>query len=160
MWRSIPGLALALVAAGAAAEPSPHPGVADPIAFMAARYADYRGGNPRVLAIDDYASARLRGHLYAFDQAAGGQEVDSLDFWIDGTDGVLTGLGLTLEPQRRADRQTIIARFRNRDRPVTLRFHFIREGGSWYLDEAVKPGRRGWTLTGRLAMRPTDPPNP
>jgi hypothetical protein len=49
-------------------------------------------------ALDTYASVRL----YAFDQAAGGQEVDSLDFWV-GEEGEwsLAGLGLTLEPARR-----------------------------------------------------------
>jgi hypothetical protein len=149
MWTLLLGFALAAV------EPAAHPGVADPIAFMRARYAEYRSGNVRVLALDTYASARLRGRLYAFDQAAGGQEVDSLDFWV-GEEGEwsLTGLGLTLEPTLHSGRRTVTARFRNRGRPVVLHFRFVRERGAWYLDEVVRPGRRGWTLSGRLAMRP------
>jgi len=81
--------------------------------------------------------------------------VDSLDFWV-GEQGAwsLAGLGLTLEPARRPDRQTVTARFRNNGRPVVLHFRFVRERGAWYLDEVVRPGRRGWTLSGRLAMRP------
>lgn len=161
MWKLV--LALALAAAGTAAEPPVHPGVADPIAFMRDRYAEYLSGNVRVLALDSYASERLRAHLYAYDEAAGGQEVDELDFWV-GEPGQwsLRGLGLTLEPARRPDRQTVTARFRNRGRPVVLHFRFVRERGAWYLDEVVRPGRRGrgWTLSGRLALRPTAPPNP
>ena len=152
MWKLILAAALALAPAGAAAESA---GVADPVAFMRARYGEYLSGNVRVLALDTYASARLRARLYAFDEAAGGQEVDSLDFWV-GEEGEwsLAGLGLTLEPARRPDRRTVTARFRNEGRPIVLHFRFVREGGAWYLDEVVRPGARGWTLSGRLAMRP------
>jgi hypothetical protein len=157
MWKLLLGFALALAPAGTRAEPAGHPGVADPVAFMRARYREYLSGDVRVLALDTYASARLRERLYAFDEAAGGQEVDSLDFWV-GEEGewALAGLGLTLAPARRPDRRTVTARFRNNGRPVVLHFQFVRERGAWYLDEVVRPGRRGrgWTLTGRLAMRP------
>lgn len=149
MWTLILGAALAL------AEPAGHPGVADPVAFMRARYAEYLGGTVRVLALDTYASARLRARLYAFDEAAGGQEVDSLDFWVgEPGEWSLTGLGLTLESPRHPGRQTVTARFRNGGRPVILHFRFVRARGAWYLDEVVRPGRRGWTLSGRLGMRP------
>ena len=94
MWASIAALAASL----GAGEPEPYPGLADPIAFMAARYGEYRRGHRPALATDGYASERLRRHLYAFDEAAGGQELDSLDFWIDDRDDwALSGLGLTLE---------------------------------------------------------------
>jgi hypothetical protein len=143
------------------AEPVPYPGIADPVAFMSARYGEYRRGVRPSLPADTYASARLRRHFYAADEAAGGEEVDSLDFWIDDPDEwVLSGLGLTLEPARTVDRQTVTARFRNEGRGVLLRFHFVREDGRWWLDEVVKPGRRGWTLTQRLAIRPRARPNP
>lgn len=149
MWTLLLGFALAAI------EPAGQPGVADPVAFMRARYGEYLSGNVRALALDTYASARLRARLYAFDEAAGGQEVDSLDFWV-GELGQwsLTGLGLTLEPPRRPGRQTVTARFRNGGRSVVLHFRFVRERGAWYLDEVVRPGRCGWTLSGRLAMRP------
>ena len=85
---------------------------------MRARYAEYLSGNVRVLALDTYASARLRARLYAFDEAAGGQEVDSLDFWV----GELGEWSLTRprphpRAARRPDRQTVTARFRNRGPP-------------------------------------------
>jgi hypothetical protein len=163
LWKLISGAALALAPAAAAAEPAGHAGVADPVAFIRARYAEYLSGDVRGVALDTYASKRLRALLYAFDEAAGGQEVDSLDFWV-GEPGnwSLAGLGLTLEPARRPDRRIVTARFRNRARPVVLHFQFVRERGAWYLDEVVRPGMRGrgWTLSGRLAMRPAAPPPP
>ncbi|HYD14116.1 MAG TPA: hypothetical protein VEC11_14815 [Allosphingosinicella sp.] len=155
MWTPILALAVAL----GRAEPPAYPGVADPMAFVAARYGEYQHGN-RTIALDSYASTRLRRLLHAFDEAAGGEELDGADFWIDGVDWRLAGLDLALEPRRRPDRQTVTARFRNLSRPVLLRFHFVREGGRWFLDEVVRPGRRGWTLTGRLARRPRGRPNP
>ena len=151
MWKLLLGFALAL----APPESAGQAGVADPVAFMRARYAEYLSGDVRALALDTYASARLRALLYAFDEAAGGEEVDSLDFWVgEPGDWSLTGLGLTLAPARRPDRRIVTARFSNRGRPVILHFRFVRERGAWYLDEVVRPGRRGWTLSGRLAMRP------
>ena len=157
MWLPI----LALAASLGAGEPEPGRGVADPIAFVAERYRLYQSGERGHGALADHASARLLRQLDGFEAAMGGQELDSLDVWIDDRDGwALSGLGLTLEPGGAAGRQTITARFRNEGRPVLLRFHFVRERGRWYLDEVVKPGRGGWALTRRLATRPTAPPNP
>ena len=158
MWRLFLGLALALAAA--AAEPPAHPGVPDPAAFLRNRYAEYRSGETSALALDTYASERLRAHLHAHDAAAGGEEMDSLDWWVDGIDRLIAEVRLTRRPDAGPGRQAITARFRNAGRPVGLIFHFVREHGAWYLDEVVKPGPRGWTLTGRLAMRPAEPPRP
>lgn len=155
MWAMLLGLALA------AAEPAPYPGVADPMAFMRARYAEYETGHEvSTLATDSYASERLRRHLYAYDEAAGGQELDSLDVWTGSVDWRIGRVTLTALRSRSAARQTIVASFRNRGRPVRLIFRWVREQGAWRLDEIVRPGRRGWTFTQRLAMRPTAPPNP
>lgn len=156
MWKLILGAALA----AAQAAPPAYPGVADPIAFLRGRYAEYERGGPLTsLALDTYASDRLRARLHAFDEAAGGQEVDSLDWWVDGMDWALGRVALAREAAPDASRQTLVARFRNHGRPVRLRFAFVRERGAWYLDEVVRPGRGGWTLTGRLAMRPAASPN-
>jgi len=156
MWTMFTALAMLLQAPAA---PNPFPGVGDPVSFMTARYGEYRRGIRPALPADTYASARLRRHFYAADEAAGGEEVDSLDVWIDDRDDwSLSGLGLTLEPARSPDRLIVTARFRNHGRPVLLRFHFVREDGRWYMDEVVKPGRGGWMLTQRLSIRPRGRP--
>jgi len=157
VWKIILAWAVAAVAAQAPA----HPGVADPIAFMRSRYAEYQGGGEvRTVALESYASARLRDRLYAFDQAAGGEELDSLDPWVDGVGWRIGRVALTPGPSAGRGRRTVVARFRNHGRPVRLFFHWARARGAWYLDEIVKAGPRGWTLTGRLARRPTAAPNP
>ena len=156
MWKLILAVALAAVQA----QPPAHPGVADPIAFMRARYAEYEGGGEvRTVALDTYASARLRARLYAFDQAAGGEELDSLDPWVDAIGWRIGPVALTPGPSRDRNRRIVVARFGNHGRPVRLRFHGLRARGAWYLDEIVKAGPDGWTLTGRLARRPTAAPN-
>lgn len=155
MWALLMGLALA------AAEPEPYPGVADPMAFMRARYAEYETGREvRTLATDSYASERLRGHLYAYDEAAGGQELDSLDVWTDSVDWRIGRVTLTPFRSRHPAWRTILASFDNRGRPVRLLFRWVHEGGAWRLDEIVRLGRPGWTFTQRLAIRPSAPPNP
>lgn len=153
------GLAFALAALLlSGAEPEPHPGVADPLAFLASRYALYARGQGEIPALDPIASARLRVHLDAHDQAAGGQELIARDWWVDGRAGEAPRLGplaLTEERTRSPDKRAIAARFRNHRRLALLRFHFLREQGAWRLDEVVgEAGGRRWTLTGLLAVRP------
>ena len=150
MWTLIFGLLLA----GAAVqeeEPEPYPGVADPIAFV-------RGGYdiPRVMpGLDTYASTRLRAELYAHDEAAGGEDLSILNWWVDGGEERVTGLDVRRVAGTGPNRQTLLARFRNYGRPVALRFSFVREGAAWYLDEVVNlAGRRSWTLTSLLRLRP------
>ncbi len=150
MWTLILGLLLA----GAAVqeeEPEPYPGVADPIAFVRRAYAI-----PRVMPdLDTYASTRLRAELHAHDEAAGGEDLSILNWWVDGSEERVTGLDVRRATGSGADRQTILARFRNFGRPVALRFSFVREGASWYLDEVVNlAGARSWTLTSLLRLRP------
>lgn len=48
MWTLLLGFALAAI------EPAGHPGVADPVAFMRARYGEYLSGDVRALALDTY----------------------------------------------------------------------------------------------------------
>ena len=36
------------------------------------------------------------------------------------------------------DRRTVTARFTNCGRPDEVRFLFVREGGRWYLDDAIE----------------------
>ncbi|HKR23725.1 MAG TPA: hypothetical protein VJS15_00565 [Allosphingosinicella sp.] len=149
MWTLILGLLLA--GAAVQEEPEPYPGVADPLAFV-------RGGydSPRALSgLDTYASTRLRAELHAHDEAAGGEDLGILNWWVDGGEERVTGLDVRRLPGTGPDRQTLLARFRNHGRPVALRFSFVREGAAWYLDEVVNlAGRRSWTLTSLLRLRP------
>jgi hypothetical protein len=150
MWTPI----LALAAALGWAEPSPSPGVGDPIAFVGAGYAAYERGE-RFLLPDGMASRRLVAEQDAHGEAEGGQEVGSLDAWIDGTEWQLSGLEIRRRPGRDPARQAIAASFRNYGRPVSLRFLFVRENGAWYLDEILNEvGGRSWTLTSLLRLRP------
>ena len=147
-------LALAGLAV-AAAEPDQHPGVADPYAFIAGRYALDARGEGAIPALDPIASHRLRAQLYAHDEAAGGEELINRDWWVEGREGEesrISGLSLAEEPARGPGRRTIAARFRNHGRPARLRFAFVREDGAWRLDEVISDD--GWTLTGLLAERP------
>lgn len=156
MWTLLFGLLLA----GASVqeeEPEPYPGVADPLAFVRGGYAI-----PRVMeGLDTYASARLRAELHAQDEAAGGEDLSILNWWVDGSEERVTGLDVRRLPGTPPDRQTIEARFRNFGRPVALRFSFVREGAAWYLDEVVNlAGRRSWTLTSLLRLRPAGAARP
>lgn len=150
MWTLIFGLLLA----GSAAQeegPGPYPGVPDPLVFVRESYAI-----PRVMpGLDHYASERLRAEVHAQDEAAGGEDLSILNWWVDGSEERVTGLEVSRAPGARPDRQTIISKFRNFGRPVALRFSFVREGSAWYLDEVVNlAGRRSWTLTSLLRLRP------
>jgi hypothetical protein len=156
MWMPFVALAAAL----GGTSPDRLVGLADPMAFVAERYRIYQRGERGHGSLGDYASPRLLGHLDDFNAAMGGEELDSLDVWIDDRDDWrLTRLELSLAPSRDPDRQMIVARFLNESRPVRLHFHFVRTVEGWALDELVKPGPGGWTLTQRLASRPTASPD-
>jgi hypothetical protein len=135
-----------------------HPGVADPRAFIAERYALYAHGEGAIPALDPIVSSRLRVHLNAHDQAEGGEELIDRDWWVNGRAGeepLLGRVDVTEEPGRDPDRRVIATRFRNHGRAALLRFHFRHEQAAWRLDEVVgEAGGRRWTLTGLLAARP------
>ena len=133
-------------------------GVADPRAFVAERYVLYALGDGAIPALDAIASSRLRAHLEAHDQAAGGEELIDRDWWVNGRAGEAPRLGrvaLAEEPGGDPARRVIAVRFRNHGRPALLRFHFRHEQAAWRLDEVVgEAGGRRWSLTGLLAARP------
>ena len=154
MW--LPVFALAMLAVAGQPDDIPGPDRSDPMAFVAGEYRLYRAGARPRTEFHSYASRRLRALADELDAAMGGEELgDTLDVWVDDRDEwSLSGLGLTLGPVRAAGRRTITARFRNEGRPVRLLFHFVHEDGGWYLDDIVKPGRGGWSLSQRLSIRP------
>ena len=157
-------------AAGAAEKTAPGPGptaaavqtargVEDPRAFVVQTYAAYQR-NPNGPEWPAFAySRRLRALFDGYEQWAAGHEdlVGSLDFdwWVNAQDWLLTDVRVT-ERRQGPNRRTVTARFTNAGRPDEVRFLFVREGGRWYLDDAIEgtgSGDGGWTLSALLRER-------
>jgi hypothetical protein len=151
-------LILAALATAAFAAPR---GVDDPRAFVARTYQAYQRGSDAAIEWPAYAySPRLKALFDAYDRWTRAHDdlVGSLDFdwWINAQDWELHDVALS-EQASGPNRRTIIARFRNIDRPEEIRFLFVRQGGRWYLDDAIEGsghGDDGWTLSALLRERP------
>ena len=137
-------------------------GVDDPRGFVSARYDAYlRGGGEEVMHDPVFAySDRLRDLFEAYEAWAAKHEdlVGSLDFdwWVNAQDWALADVQVT-ELGERAGRRIVSARFTNDGRPDEVRFHFVRQGSRWFLDDAVEgtgTGDGGWTLSTLLQERP------
>jgi hypothetical protein len=136
-------------------------GVEDPRAFVARVYDAYLAEPTEPIDWPAYAySDRLRALFDAYDAWAAGHEdlVGSLDFdwWVNAQDWSLSDVRVR-EVQAGADRRIVMARFSNAGRPDEIRFHFVRQGARWYLDDAVQgigSGDGGWTLSELLSERP------
>src|SRR5829696_2963094 len=166
-------LSLALLALGgwcaaASAQEKPEPaaaaaeavrGVEDPRAFVVQTYAAYQR-NPNGPEWPAFAySDRLRALFDDYERWAYGHDdlVGSLDFdwWVNAQDWELRDVRVT-ERREGADRRVVAARFNNAGRSDEVRFQFVREGGRWYLDDAVEGtggGGDGWTLSALLRER-------
>ena len=150
-------LALALLFGGALPAMAQGRGVADPRAFVAATYARYQAHADRPPPSQAYAySPRLRRLFDAYDtwQRRHNDEVGSIDFdwWTNAQDYQLRNLRLSSRNEGPSLRW-IVARFDNYDRHDEVRFRFVRQGGRWYLDDAVEGtghGDNGWTLSALL----------
>jgi hypothetical protein len=151
----LPGSATASVSAAEEAR-----GVDDPLAFVTAHYAAYQR---QAAGPDEPAHAyspRLRALFadYAAWTARHEDLVGSLDFdwWVNAQDWVLEDLRIS-ERREGANRRIVSARFRNAGRPDEVRFVFVRQGGRWFLDDAIEgtgSGEGGWTLSALLRERP------
>ena len=137
-------------------------GVDDPRAFVAQTYAAYARAPSSPPADQSFVySPRLRALFAAYDgwQRRHDDLVGSLDFdwWTNSQDwGEINVMALREERAGR-DRRTIVARIRNYDVEDTIRFRFVRQGGRWFLDDAVQgsgSGGHGWTLSMLLRERP------
>lgn len=137
-------------------------GVEDPRAFVSARYDAYlRGGGEEVQDDPVFAySDRLRGLFEAYEAWTAKHDdlIGSLDFdwWVNAQDWSLADVRVT-ELGERAGRRIVSARFSNDGRPDEIRFHFVRQGDRWFLDDAVEgtgSGDGGWTLSTLLQERP------
>ena len=144
----------AVAAAAPAHRAVPARGVADPRAFVAQRFAGYRGSTDHVPPDPVWAySPRLAALSAAYDrwQRRHHDEVGSIDFdwWINAQDWELSGVSVSAADAG-PDRRTVTARWRNAGRDDSSRFLFVRIGGRWYLDDAVNGsghGDDGWTLS-------------
>ena len=135
-------------------------GVADPLAFVRAHYAAYQ----REEAGPEYPvhaySPRLRALFADYGAWTARHEdlVGSLDFdwWVNAQDWALDDIRIS-ERDEGANRRVVSARFTNDGRPDEVRFVFVRQGGRWYLDDAIEgtgSGDGGWTLSALLRERP------
>lgn len=132
-------------------------GVADPRAFVAATYARYVAHPNRPPLNQSYAySRRLKGLFVDYEawQRQHSDDVGSLDFdwWTNAQDYRLRNLSYRVIEEG-PDLRWIVARFDNLGRHDEVRFRFVREGGRWYLDDAMQgtgSGDNGWTLSALL----------
>ena len=134
-------------------------GVADPRAFIAEQYAAMARDPDELRPPVDYAySDQLRALFEAYDAWTAVNGLGALDFdwWTNSQDWVLSDLRVT-EASAGPDRRIVSANFNNGDRPDQIRFLFVRQGGRWFLDDAVEGtggGGEGWTLSDLLRERP------
>ena len=132
-------------------------GVADPHAFVAATYRRYQAYPNRPPRDQNYAYSRRLSRLFAAYQVwqrAHIDEVGSIDFdwWTNAQDYRLRNLTYRTIDEG-PDLRWIVARFDNYDRHDEVRFRFVREGGRWFLDDAMEgtgSGDHGWTLSALL----------
>ena len=136
------------------------PGLSDPRAFVAATYARYQA-SPNVPPPDQSHaySPRLKALFGAYDAWSRQHEdlVGALDFdwWTNAQDYQIRNVALR-EIEEGPDLRWVVARFDNYDRHDEIRFRFVREGGRWYLDDAMQGtgrGEDGWTLSELLQRR-------
>jgi hypothetical protein len=133
-------------------------GVEDPRAFVAQRFAGYRGSTDHVPPDPVWAySPRLTALFAAYDrwQRRHNDEVGSIDFdwWINAQDWELSGVSVS-QADGGPNARIVTASWRNSGTADSSRFLFVRIGSRWYLDDAVHGtghGDEGWTLSALLA---------
>lgn len=135
-------------------------GVEDPRAFVQGMFELYRAGPEAPIEWPVYAySDRLKALFDGYDAWARQHDdlVGSLDFdwWVNAQDWELRSVELS-EERHGPDRRTVVARFDNAGRQDMSRFHFVRDGGRWYLDDVSNgdAARDGWVLSQLLQERP------
>jgi hypothetical protein len=140
----------------AISEASAGPGVKDPVAYVRSIYRQYETGSAPTDANFDYSPG-----LRALIAAAENEQKDEpgrldFDFWIAGQDWVIKDLKISELPSSEKSR-VVVARFKNQSVPVLLHFHFIPQGGKWFLDDVENlagPAENRWRLRKIL----TEPP--
>jgi hypothetical protein len=133
-------------------------GVDDPRAFVAQRFAGYRGSTDHVPPDPTWAySPRLTALFSTYNawQRRHPDEVGSIDFdwWINAQDWELSAVSVA-QADNGPNRRVVTASWRNSGRADSTRFLFVRIGTRWYLDDAVHGtghGDEGWTLSQLLA---------
>jgi hypothetical protein len=169
MNRSMALLVALAVPAVAVAQAAPNPtvvaprlqrGVEDPRRFVLETYQAFALSEESMAWPEQSYSPRLRALFADYEAYTAAQDglIGELDFdwWVNAQDWGIAGVGVseTVEsPSRRIER----VRFRHGDRREEIRLVFVREGGRWFLDEAIEGSGRdgdGWTLSDLLRARP------
>jgi hypothetical protein len=156
---SMAALHLAGAASAAPAHRAAHArGVDDPRAFVAQRFAGYRGSTDHVPPDPTWAySPRLAALFSTYNawQRHHPEEVGPIDFdwWINAQDWELSGVSVA-QSESGPNRRVVTASWRNSGRADSSRFLFVRIGTRWYLDDAIHgtgDSYEDWTLSALLA---------
>jgi hypothetical protein len=133
-------------------------GVDDPRAFVAQRFAGYRGSTDHVPPDPVWAySPRLTALFATYNawQRRHSDDVGSIDFdwWINAQDWELSAVSV-VAADTGPNARIVTASWHNSGTADSSRFLFLRIGGRWYLDDAVHGtghGDEGWTLSWLLS---------
>jgi len=124
--------------------------IQDPVKFVMSVYAGMRGPHRAdYRAPEDIYTQRLE-KLFALEQKEAGGEVGRMDFdfWSNAQDYELSDVKVTGVPvEGAADREIVIAKFRNIDRSEEIHFYFEKTPSGWLLDDARSLKGEAWTLS-------------
>jgi len=154
-YPRVPALWLAAVfAALVAGGPAQAQNEADPIAFVQAIYRDYGREKPTPWPDRAY-SPRLQKLIDKDRRDTPKGEIGRLDFdpFVNGQDWKISGLQVALVSHTGND-AVVEARFRNFNTADDLRYHLVRDGGRWLIDDVTSVMKPRWTLSKILAGAP------
>ena len=133
-------------------------GVEDPRAFVAAMYEAYRhdenGPEMPAFAYSDRLRALFDAHqawTATHDDLVGALD---FDWWVNAQDWSIEDVRVTETRDR--ELRIVSAHFTNDGRPDEIRFVFVRQGGRWFLNDAIEgtgSGDGGWRLSDLLQQR-------
>ena len=123
----------------------------DPVKFVKSVYAQLAAVTPNKEydEPDDIYTPHLAS-LWALEKKEGGDGVGRIDFdfWVNGQDWHLTGIGVTEQPVEGADtRKVVIVKFKNFEKPQETHFYFEKSTAGWKLDDVRSLSADGWTLS-------------
>jgi hypothetical protein len=121
----------------------------DPAAFVKSVYATTVGKHPEP---EDIYTPRLKA-LFDLDRKEAGGEVGrwDMDFWMNGQDGTIGDVHVTKKDvENSADREIVIATFKNGKLPCEIHFYFEKTAQGWKLEDARSTIGDPWVLSLQL----------
>jgi len=117
----------------------------DPAKFVASIYATTVDKKPEP---EDIYTPRLAA-LFALDRKEAGGEVGRMDFdfWSNAQDSQLSDVKVRAVPLENANREVVIATFRNLGKKQEIHFYFEKTTEGWKLDDARSLAGESWTLS-------------